>query len=233
MEAIILAGGLGTRLRSVVSDVPKCMAMVAGKPFIHYILHELIKNGITTFIFSVGYKHQVIQDYIKDQYPYLDTKFVLEDEPLGTGGAVKLACKTTTKKNVFIVNGDTLFTINFTVLLQLHLLNNADCTLALKPMQNFDRYGVVTINKTQTITSFKEKKYYNQGLINGGIYLLNVEYFLQKKLPNKFSFEAEYLETFYIENRMFGLKQDCYFIDIGIPIDFEKANKELINKYDQ
>jgi D-glycero-alpha-D-manno-heptose 1-phosphate guanylyltransferase len=232
MEAIILAGGLGTRLRSVVSDVPKCMAIVAGKPFLHYILAELLHNGVTRIIFSVGYKHEVIQNYIHLQHPTLNATFILESEPLGTGGAIQLACQNATDKNVIIVNGDTLFKINFIALMQLHLLNNASCTLALKPMKNFDRYGVVDINEQQMITAFKEKKYYKQGLINGGIYILAVNNFLQKKLPIKFSFETTYLETFYNEKKMFGLVQDSYFIDIGIPADFEKANTELTYKFE-
>jgi D-glycero-alpha-D-manno-heptose 1-phosphate guanylyltransferase len=232
MEAIILAGGLGTRLRSVVSDVPKCMAIVAGKPFLHYILAELLNNGVTTFIFSVGYKHQIIQSYVQLQHPTLNAKFVVENEPLGTGGAIQLACQNATNKNVVVVNGDTLFKINLKVLMQLHLIKNATCTVALKPMKNFDRYGVVDINEQQMITAFKEKKYYEQGLINGGIYILAVNNFLQKKLPPQFSFETTYLETFYNEKNMFGLVQDSYFIDIGIPADFERANIELTNKFE-
>ena len=109
---------------------------------------------------------------------------------------------------------------------------NADCTLSLKPMHNFDRYGVVELNKDNSIRSFKEKQWYESGLINGGVYALNAEQFLKENLPEKFSFEKEYLEkTLSLpksdKRRMYGVVQDKYFIDIGIPEDYERAQTEL------
>lgn len=228
MEAIILAGGLGTRLRSVVADVPKCMAIVAQKPFLHYVITYLQKQGVTKFIFSLGYMSEVIENYLLKEFPLLNYQVSLEDEPLGTGGAIYLACKKATKKNVIIVNGDTLFNINITKLHSLHDFMKANCTLALKPMYKFDRYGVVEINNASIITSFKEKNYYDEGLINGGCYLLNVAPFLAHKFADKFSFEKDYLEKEYTQNNIYGQVQDEYFIDIGIPQDFEKAQTELI-----
>ena len=106
-------------------------------------------------------------------------------------------------------------------------LKNADCTLSLKPMINFSRYGVIELNDDNSIKSFHEKKNYEQGLINGGLYMLNVSAFLSESLPEKFSFETDYLEKFYNKQNMFGLIQDEYFIDIGIPEDYERAQKEL------
>jgi D-glycero-alpha-D-manno-heptose 1-phosphate guanylyltransferase len=103
----------------------------------------------------------------------------------------------------------------------------AHCTLSLKPMQDFDRYGVVELNKDYSIRLFKEKQFYESGLINGGVYALHAEKFLQEELPQKFSFEKDYLEKFYNTRRMFGVVQDEYFIDIGIPEDYERAQKEL------
>ncbi len=144
-QAIILAGGLGTRLRSVVSDVPKCMAPVAGKPFLHYVIAHLQNNGIQSFIFSVGYKSESIISFIKNNYAGTDFQFSIEEEPLGTGGAVKLALQKTGEKNVLVCNGDTLFKINISELDNFHLQHNSDCTLCLKPMKNFDRYGVVEL----------------------------------------------------------------------------------------
>ena len=144
-EAIILAGGLGTRLRSVVADIPKCMAPVAGKPFLHYVIKHLQKEGIENFIFSVGYKSESIISYVKKE---LSNKFQfsIENEPLGTGGAIKLACEKISDHNVLACNGDTLFKIHLHQLSNFHLLHDADCTLCLKPMENFERYGVVELN---------------------------------------------------------------------------------------
>jgi len=226
-EVIILAGGLGTRLRSLISDMPKCMAPVAGRPFLSYVITHLQKEGIEKFIFSVGYKNEMIIDFINSHFPFLDSNFSIEEEPLGTGGAIKFACNKTTGKTILVVNGDTLFMIDLDKLAMFHNMCGADCTLSLKPMQNFDRYGVVELNKDYSIKSFNEKKFYEGGLINGGVYALHPLRFLEKDLPEKFSFEKEYLEKYFDKTRMYGVVQDKYFIDIGIPEDYERAQKEL------
>ena len=226
-EAIILAGGLGTRLRSVVSDVPKCMAPVTGKPFLYFVIEHLLSQGVNTFIFSVGYKSEMIINYVNEQYPNLNKQFSTEAEPLGTGGAVKLACSLATEKDVLILNGDTLFKIDVETVSDFHASCDADCTLSLKSMEFFDRYGVVELNEDASVASFKEKQFYESGLINGGVYALNVERFMQEDLPQKFSFEKEYLEAYFVKRKMFGIIQDQYFIDIGIPEDFERAQVEL------
>lgn len=226
-EAIILAGGLGTRLRSVVADIPKCMAPVAGRPFLHYVITYLEKQGVDKFIFSVGYKSEMIIDYVKSQHAILNSHFSIEEEPLGTGGAVKLACRLVSDKDVLVLNGDTIFNIDTKRLAAFHKTCKADCTLSLKLMQNFDRYGVVELNSDQAITGFKEKKPYKTGFINGGVYALNRNKFMQEELPQKFSFEKDYLETYFSKRKMFGLVQDEYFIDIGIPEDYERAQREL------
>lgn len=224
---IILAGGLGTRLRSVVSDLPKCMAPVNGKPFLAYVINYFQQQDITDFIFSLGYKHEIIEDFILSHFSHLAFHFSIEEEPLGTGGAIKKACASAKNKNVFVTNGDTLFKANTASLQNSHQKNDADCTLALKPMKDFNRYGVIELNENDSIRSFNEKKYYKNGLINGGLYMLNVEIFLSESLPDKFSFETAYLEKYYHQHKMFGLVQDKYFIDIGIPEDYERAQKEL------
>ncbi len=226
-EAIILAGGLGTRLQPVISDKPKCMASVGGNPFLYYLISFLRANGIEKFIFSVGYMHEAIEGYLKNNYTELNYKISLEDEPLGTGGAIKLACENTTQQNVLVCNGDTLFKINIDVLSQFHKEVEADCTLCLKPMNNFNRYGIVELNKNGSVKSFKEKQFYESGLINGGAYALNVIKFLEENLLQKFSFEKDYLEKNIEEKNIYGIVQNEYFIDIGIPEDYHKAQEEL------
>lgn len=229
-EAIILAGGLGTRLRSVISELPKCMAPVGGKPFLFYVITHLQKEGIEKFIFCLGYKNEIIVEFINTELPTINYQLSIEKEPLGTGGAIKLACNKAIEKTVLIVNGDTLFTIDVNKLGMFHNMCGADCTLSLKPMQNFDRYGVVELNKDYSIKSFKEKKFYEAGLINGGMYALHSKRFLEEDLPETFSFEKEYLERYFDKIRMYGVVQDKYFIDIGIPEDYERAQMELRNK---
>jgi D-glycero-alpha-D-manno-heptose 1-phosphate guanylyltransferase len=229
-EAIILAGGLGTRLRTVVPDLPKCMAPVAGRPFLHYVISYFQKQGIEKFILSLGYKHEIIEQYILAEFSNIDFIFSVENEPLGTGGAIRLACTKVDDKTVLVLNGDTFFKIELNKLSLFHHMCGADCTISLKPMKNFERYGVMRLNKDYTIASFQEKKYYEEGLINGGIYALNVKKFQGENLPEKFSFEKDYLEALYNQRRMFGVIQDEYFIDIGIPEDYERAQRELITK---
>ncbi|HSU28854.1 MAG TPA: HAD-IIIA family hydrolase [Chitinophagaceae bacterium] len=225
-EAIILAGGLGTRLRESVPDLPKCMAPVAGRPFLFYVINYLRSQGITRFIFSVGYKHEIIESWLAEQFPTLDYVSVIEEEPLGTGGAIRHAGKAAQGKTVLITNGDTLYKIDLPHLETLHAKNNADCTIALKPMEDFDRYGVVALDENNRVVSFKEKQFYQSGLINGGTYLLNMPGFLHSMHAEKFSFEQDYLEK--NEHAIYGCPQDAYFIDIGVPDDFLRAQKELL-----
>ena len=226
-EAIILAGGLGTRLKTAVPDVPKCMAPVNGKPFIAFVIEHLQSQGIEQFIFALGYKHEIFKSFLATKLTSNNYLLSVEPEPFGTGGAIKFACLKTTGKNVLIVNGDTLFKADITKLAPFHAMCGADCTLSLKPMQNFSRYGIVELNKDYSINSFKEKQYYKQGLINAGLYVLNTSKFLKEDLPDNCSFEKDYLEKYYKERRMYGVIQNEYFIDIGVPGDYEKAKLEL------
>jgi len=224
-EAIILAGGLGTRLKKTVPDLPKCMAPVAGRPFLFYVINYLRSQGIVKFIFSLGYKHEFIESYLGEQFPTLQYQTVVEEEPLGTGGAVKLACQHTTDENVLITNGDTLYRINLEELSTVHFDNAADVTIALKPLEEFDRYGLVEMNDDGSIKGFFEKQFCAKGLINGGAYLLNCMSFLEYEWPAVFSFEKAFLEN--KNSRLYGSVQDAYFIDIGIPEDYERAQLEF------
>lgn len=226
-EAIILAGGLGTRLKDTVPYLPKCMAPVAERPFLFHVINYLRSQGIEQFIFSLGYKHDSIEDYLNDQFATLKYTCVVEEEPLGTGGAIQLACTKTTQPFVAVVNGDTLFKADLHEAFRFHNHNLAECTLLLKPMSNFNRYGVVETGKDNLVLAFKEKQYYTEGNINAGTYILDVNKFLNEEFPKVFSFEKDYLEKLFSKRRIYGLKQDKYFIDIGIPEDFFRAQTEL------
>lgn len=227
-EVVILAGGLGTRLRDAVPDVPKVMAPIAGRPFLGYIIDYLRMQGVSTFIFSLGFKGNIIEQYLKEHFPTLDYTTVTEQEPIGTGGGIRLALQKAKSEDVLIVNGDTLFKVDIEQLFEQHQQKKADCTIALKRMKSFVRYGVVQLDKDNRIQSFKEKKYYSQGLINGGVYLLSKEKFFRHSFPQKFSFEKDYLEAKCHEGVFYGVVQEGYFIDIGIRTDYERAQKELV-----
>jgi D-glycero-alpha-D-manno-heptose 1-phosphate guanylyltransferase len=226
-EAIVLAGGFGTRLRSAVPDLPKAMAPVNGRPFLSYIINYLRLQGIERLVFSLGYKAETIENWLKEAYPALDYKTVVENQPLGTGGGLQLALQQCGTPHVLAANGDTLFKIRAWDFEKVHTENNSECTLALKPMHQVTRYGLVELASDQLVLSFNEKGVYNQGHINGGVYLLNREQFQKRCLPKSFSFEKDYLEKFSINKRFFGCIQDGYFIDIGIPEDYEAAQKHF------
>lgn len=227
MEAIILAGGLGTRLQGVIGQQPKCMAPVAGRPFLAYIFDYLEQQRCTRAILSLGFKHQVVTDWLEDQYLQFELDYVVEKEALGTGGGILAAIEEAATDNVVVVNGDTMFNVDLAAMMHYHNEHKAATTLALKKMTNFDRYGGVHINDRGIITAFEEKKPTAEGLINGGIYIIDRETFLAKNLPSKFSFEKEYLEKYINDKKFYGYADDGYFIDIGIPQDYEKAQSDF------
>ena len=228
-ECIILAGGLGTRLQSVVSDVPKCMAEVAGKPFLSYLFDYAKNQQFDHLIHSLGYKSEVVLQWLDGKsYPF-KISYVVEDSPLGTGGAIKLAFDKVETDKAFIFNGDTFFGVDTTLLAEFHKEKNAMISLALKPMTNFDRYGSVDLDKGERIIRFNEKQHCAKGLINGGVYVINKNLFSTLSLPEKFSFEKDVMEMHINDIPSYGCVQDGYFIDIGIPSDFTKANQDFKN----
>ncbi|EDP4615425.1 NTP transferase domain-containing protein, partial [Campylobacter jejuni] len=162
MQAIILCGGLGTRLKSVIKNIPKPMAPINDKPFLEFIFEYLKKQGIKEVILAVSYKYEVIKEYFKDEFLGIKIKYSIEKEPLGTGGAIKEALKFI-KNEAYVLNGDTFFDIDLSKL----KLNRSKICLALKQMNDFDRYGTVNVNEQGFVISFEEKIFKNQGLING------------------------------------------------------------------
>ncbi|HXB10268.1 MAG TPA: nucleotidyltransferase family protein [Puia sp.] len=226
-EAIVLAGGLGTRLRTAVPELPKCMAPVGGKPFIRYLIDHFRGAGIRRFVFALGYKSEAFDDLFRQSFPPGDFAVSLEKEPLGTGGAIRQACTLCAEETVLILNGDTFFRIGLEALSAFHQEKNADCSLCLKPMTNFERFGVVERDEEQRVTGFREKQAYREGLINGGVYALHRTRFLREDLPPVFSFEKDYLEKMLGTRRIYGLVQDNYFIDIGIPEDYRRIQNEI------
>jgi D-glycero-alpha-D-manno-heptose 1-phosphate guanylyltransferase len=225
-EAIILAGGLGTRLQTVVSDVPKCMAPINGVPFINFVIAYLKNEGIDRFVFSLGYKSEMVIEYVDEHFKDLDKIYVVENEQLGTGGAIKKACGVTRGQDVVIVNGDTIFNIDLSSLLSAHHSQNADCSLALTELYNCSRYGKVDFEQDSIIAAFHEKGDNTRGYINGGIYMLNIPRFIKRPLPEKFSFEKDYLEK-HVGERIFASEVFYnYFVDIGVPKDYESFQQK-------
>ncbi|HFP7527996.1 TPA: nucleotidyltransferase family protein [Campylobacter jejuni] len=220
MQAIILCGGLGTRLKSVIKDIPKPMAPINNKPFLEFIFEYLKKQGIKEIILAVSYKYEVIKEYFKDEFLGIKIKYSIEKEPLGTGGAIKEALKFI-KNEAYVLNGDTFFDIDLSKL----KLNRSKICLALKQMNDFDRYGMINIDKHGLVISFEEKVFKKQGLINGGIYLLTKDIFNDFALQEKFSFE-EFLQENYKNLKARAEIFDDYFIDIGVPEDYSRFSQQ-------
>ena len=231
MEAIILAGGKGTRLRSVVSDIPKPMAPIGGKPFLSYILKYLKRWGISHIILSVGYKYEAIKDYFGDNYDGINISYCIEEYPLGTGGAIKKALSMANEDNVFIINGDTYFDADMNDLFDYHIKKKSDLTIAIKPIEKCERYGSVLVEDGR-ITGFTEKEYREKAFINAGVYIIKKSLLDNFILDEKFSIEDDFFSRYYKELNFFAQIQDKYFIDIGIPEDYEQAQKELIKLYE-
>lgn len=227
-EAIILAGGFGTRLQEVVTDIPKSMALVNGKPFLEYQLNFLEGWGIDHIVLSVGYKKEHIMDYFGDTYKTVRINYAIEEEALGTGGGIMNAMQHIEENPFFVFNGDTFFDVNLRRLHQFKRVKEADICIVMKKVKDISRYGALDINEDKRIMSFIEKgSRQGEGYINGGVYLLNKRFMQKFDLPEKFSIEKDFFEKQYADQRIYGFDCHAYFLDIGIPEDYHRAQDEF------
>jgi len=227
MQAIILVGGFGTRLRALFPDIPKPMAPINGRPFLAYLLDSLQKQGITSVIFPVHYLGAKIQDYFQAQYAGMKLTYIEESQPLGTGGAIVNALSLVKSADpVFVLNGDTFVKLNYRAMFHQHMQTKSTLTLALRSVSDCSRYGKV-VTEDGYISEFREKGETGAGLINAGVYLLNPGIFKQYALPQQFSFEKEFLLPHLDTLKPQSFITDDYFIDIGVPDDYARASREL------
>jgi D-glycero-alpha-D-manno-heptose 1-phosphate guanylyltransferase len=228
-EAIILAGGFGTRLQSIVFDLPKPMAPVNDRPFLDYQLLYLKHYGIKKVILSIGYLHDKITSHYQNNFEGIEIVYAPEKAPLGTGGGIRLALEMCNSKSVIVLNGDSFFDINLNSFCSQHSTFMSDCSLALRKVEDSARYGTIKQGSNYAITSFKEKTGEAiPGTINAGIYILDKEVFLKKTLPGKnFSIEKDFFEKKLKDLNIFGFPYQGYFIDIGIPEDYTKAQDDF------
>ncbi len=228
MQIVILAGGLGTRLRQVVSDRPKSMAIVNGKPFLEHLIIYLHKQGFRDLLICSGYKHDMIKDYFQDGTKFdVRINYSLESEPLGTGGALKNAYDLL-EKEFLVVNGDVLMEVQYTDFVEFHKKNNSNISLAVTKVVNPERFGVIILDSNNNITSFVEKGITSKEVyVNAGAYLIKKDSIDWLSLPNHFSLERDVFACFKIEKPFLGYLFSGYYIDIGIPKDFEKLQNEI------
>jgi D-glycero-alpha-D-manno-heptose 1-phosphate guanylyltransferase len=222
-EAIVLAGGLGTRLQSVVPDLPKSMAPVAGRPFLTYLLQFLEANGLRRIVLAVGHKNQAIRDFFGSSYGKLKLVYSIEDEPLGTGGALQRALPVIEGPFAFVMNGDTFLRLDYGAMASvLERSSEAQLVVALRQVPDAGRYGGVVLNHDR-IEGFTARGRTGPGLINAGCYLLARDLFHRYPMPAKFSWEEDFLQARAAELRPIAFPCDVPFIDIGIPAAFEEA----------
>ncbi len=228
MQAVILAGGFGTRLRSVLADVPKPMAPIHGKPFLAYLIDYLKLQGITEIVLSVHYLKEQIQAYFETSYDGIAIRYAIEDQPLGTGGAiVKSLAFVDVSQPVFVLNGDTFLKMDYQAMMQQHQAAMSSMTMALRKLADCSRYGVVFTEGT-AVTAFKEIGSSDAGLINAGVYLMNPQLLKDRVDGEAFSFERDFLFPQISSLQPQAFITDNYFIDIGVPEDYARAVSEFV-----
>ena len=223
MEVIILAGGLGTRLRSVVSNVPKPMAPIGNRPFLEILMDHLLKYGTTLIVLSTGYLHEKIERHFGSAYKGVALTYAVEDEPLGTGGGIRNAVAMCDEDNIVVVNGDTLFSIDYDELANFHQRHQSRLSVVLRQVDDVSRYGSVQTDCADRINRFTEKGCSGGfGTINGGIYMMHRSLIEEFAAGRKFSFEKDILQSRYVDEPFYGYTSGAFFLDIGIPEDYLK-----------
>ncbi len=226
-EALILAGGFGTRLQSVISDVPKPLAPVAGRPMLEYLLLQLHRCGVKHVVLSLGFKYQLIRHQFGPEYKGIELSYSVEATPLGTGGAIATALSLMSAPHFMVLNGDSIFMADLEKMYLAHATKQADITMGLRAMQDASRYGTVQMGHDEHITGFSEKTLGSSGLINAGVYVFRHAFLNALNFSGKFSLEKDVFEALSGHAKFYGYQEQAYFIDIGIPDDYRKAQKDL------
>lgn len=228
MQAILLAGGLGTRLRAVVSDRPKPMALIGDRPFMEYVTRELVYYGVKQIIFAVGYKGGMVEAYFGNGEAFgFTASYAYEEELLGTAGAIKNAGRFVTEDSFFVLNADTFYRMDYGRLLRLREENQLDMALVLRQVPDISRYGAAVL-KGSMLAGFNEKEEQSRpGTINGGVYLMDRG--LLDEIPaGKVSLENEMIPRWLKEKkRLGGFVNEGYFIDIGVPDDYFRFREDV------
>ena len=226
MEAIVLAGGLGTRLAGKLQGVPKPMAPVAGRPFLQILLNQLQLAGCARVVLSVGHLHQVIQSHFGADWRGMRLDYAVENAPLGTGGAIRAALAQAAEEQVLVLNGDTYLQADYAAMMRFHAGEGAPMTMAVTDLADIGRYGGVLFDGNR-ITGFEEKGGSGPGWINAGAYVLHRDIQWPPGLAEKFSFETDFLAPQIRRLNPAAYKVEGFFLDIGVPEDLERAQTAL------
>ena len=223
MRALILAGGKGTRLRTVVSDVPKPMAPVCGKPFLDFLLKQLKDENVSSVIVSTGYMAEVIESSYPEGFEGMHISFSRETTPLLTGGAIKKATQNLNSELLIVLNGDSFVKLDLEKISKFHREKGADITVLSVYMKDASRYGLLKLSSDSKVETFCEKKINSQGQINAGVYVFNSN-LLKDYNEDIFSFE-EWLNNNLVKLKVYAFISEEDFIDIGVPEDYERAQR--------
>jgi D-glycero-alpha-D-manno-heptose 1-phosphate guanylyltransferase len=221
-QAIVLAGGLGTRLRAVVEDLPKVMAPVAGRPFLEHVLDHLAAQGLRRVILAVSYRREIIQAHFGEAYRGMALRYSVEEEPLGTGGAIRQAMDLAEPGLCFILNGDTWLDLDYAAMARAGQSAGARLVMAVRELPDVGRYGALEVREGR-VTGFLEKGRSGPGAINAGVYLAATDLFDAHPFPPRFSFEQDLLMAHLKDLAPLAFTVPGGFIDIGIPEDFFRA----------
>lgn len=231
MQAIILAGGKGTRLRAAVPAVPKPIAPVAGRPFLEHQMAHWVAQGVDRFVVSVGYQAAMIMDRVGSRFGDVPVDYAVEDQPRGTGGGLLLAVKRLTSNAPFLVlNGDTFFDLPLSHLRRFHLSNNSDWTLGLFPTNDPKRYLGVELDHDGRLISLAAPLAEQVVWANGGVYMISpgVLGHMAERFKGEISLEGEIIPALLgINAALYGIRHIGRFIDIGIPSDYQRAAEVL------
>lgn len=226
MEAIVLAGGLGTRLAARLHGVPKSMAPVAGRPFLEILLTQLQRAGCTRVLLSVGYLHTVIQEHFGASFHDMRVDYAIESVSLGTGGAIRFALKQAREESVLVLNGDTFLQADYAAMMHFHAAEGAGLTIAVVRHPDITRYGGLII-AGKRIVAFEEKGRSGPGFISAGAYVFPRDLAWPPTLEEKFSIEFDFFAPEICRLRPAAYQVDGFFLDIGLPEDLDRAQTEL------
>ena len=230
-SAVILAGGLGTRLRSAVPDLPKPMAPISGRPFLECLLNYWISQGVSRFVLAVGYRHEAIVQYFGPRYKGVEIEYAVEEGPLGTGGGFLAAAEKVGRREPFVLlNGDTYFEVDWNVLHAYALDHDADWCLSLFRTSEKGRYMGIEVSPEGRITSLKSGMERGSRLANGGVYWVHPRVLSRApSLGEKLSLEDDlFPDAFAAGRRLFGIEFTGTFLDIGVPEDYHRASTLLV-----
>lgn len=229
MPVVILAGGLGSRLKEILPNTQKVVAEVAGRPFLDILLDELASNGFQKVILAVGHRSDQVRSLIRSRpKDHLDISFSHEKQKLGTGGAVKFASRMLKDQDMMVVNGDTYFLCDYAELIKFHKYKNSRLTILLREVRDSSRYGSVVVDSMGRIVKFAEKSKSEKGIVNAGAYIFDKSIIDMMPSRDSFSLELDFIPELIIKNvNVNGMNQSGLFFDIGTPETLENADKIL------